>query len=217
MLYNVKHMASLTDLRLRDVLTTRNGSKIASIKLGEEDLVYQPDEYLRVPFEPSAFDKFETERLNLVIETTRPILEEFERLDEALIAYIAEHSDRILKKRLTVEQVRANYSSCLRTSEKGYPATVKTKVDVGSGKHAVLCWDADGNQVELPESWRKYRVIPRLHVTHLWIMGTSFGPVVRLTDALLQPDEVSVDRKNPFFSRNAEATCGDPLALPQAS
>ena len=127
------------------------------------------------------------------------MLEEVERLDECLIVYIAEHSERILKKRLTVEQVRANYSSCLRTSDKGYPATLKTKVDVGSGKYAVLCWDADGNQVELPDSWRKFRVIPRLHVTHLWIMGTSFGPVVRLTDALLEPDEVSsLERRNPF-------------------
>ena len=70
-------MTSLTDLRLRDVLTTRNGAKIASIKLGDDELVYQPDEYLRIPFEPSAFDKSETERLNLVLETTPPILEEF--------------------------------------------------------------------------------------------------------------------------------------------
>ena len=160
MLYNVKHMASLTDLRLRDVLTTRNGANIASIKLGEDELVYQPNEYLRIPFEPSAFDKSERESLNLVLETTPQILEFLLKLDEALITYVAQHSERLFKKKLSMAQVRANYSSCVRTSDKGHPATLKTKVNVGVDKNAVLCWDDDGNQVDLPESWRNYRVTP---------------------------------------------------------
>ena len=135
-----KNMASIdtANLSIRDVFTTRHGAKIVSIKDGDCDLVFQPNEYLRVPFEPSTFADSESQRLNLVIETTRPILEEFARLDEWFIEHIADHSERLLKKRLTFDQVWANYSSCVRTSARGYPATLKTKVDVGVGRYAVV-------------------------------------------------------------------------------
>ena len=189
-----KKMALITNLRLRDVLTTRHGAKIASIKVGDADLVYQPTDFMRIPFEPSAFADPTSERTNLLNELIEPTHEEFTHLGECLIAYIAEHSERILKKRQSVEQVRANYRSCIRTSEKGYPPTLKSKVDVGM--NGVVCWDSDGDQADTPVSWRAFRVKPRYHVTHLWMMGSSFGPVVRLTDALLQADEVV--RSNPF-------------------
>ena len=130
-------------------------------------------------------------RKNLLIAMNEPIHEEFTRLDECLTAYIAEHSERILKKCQSLEQVRANYSSCIRTSEKGYPPSLKTKVDLGSGQYGVACWDNDGNRVETPESWRKFQIRPRIVVTHLWMMGSSYGPVLRLTDALLRADEGS--------------------------
>ena len=94
--------------------------------------------------------------------------------------------------------MRAAYSSCARHSEKDYPPILKTKVDIGAGKYAVVCWDEDGNQLETPESWRQFLIRPRLHVTHLWVMGSAFGPVVRLTDALLRPNGTSMERKSLF-------------------
>ena len=191
-------MASFANLSFCDVFTTRHGAKIASIRDGDGDLVFQPDEYFRVPFEPSVFGETESERRNLVIETQRELLEEFARLDETRIGYIAEHSERLFKKRLTVDQVRAAYSSCVRHSEKDYPATLKTKVDVGAGKYAVVCWDEDGKQVQTPESWRQFLIRPRLHVTHFWMMGSAFGPVVRMTDAMLRPNGAVAERKFPF-------------------
>lgn len=189
------------NISLRDVFTTKQGAKIASFKDGDDDLVYQPNEFLRVPFDPSTWDKDPTsQRLNLVLETTPSVLEAFQTLDEWLIKYIAEHSERLLKKRLSVEQVRGNYTSCLKTSEK-YPATLKTKIDLGSGKHSVACWSRDARR-DPPEYWGEYKVSPRLHITHLWIMGNSFGPVVRVTDAMLEPDEnvaaAQKERVNPF-------------------
>ena len=101
--------------------------------------------------------------------------------------------------------MKANYSSCLKTSDK-YPATLKTKIDLGTGKHAVCCWSREsherGKMREPPEYWRQYRVSPRLHITHLWIMGATFGPVVHVTDAMLEPDEnaaaTAKERVNPF-------------------
>ena len=62
-------------------------------------------------------------------------------------------------------------------------------------------WDADGNLVDAPEKWKEFRISPRIHVSHVWFMGTNFGPVLRLTDALLRPEEdapASLKRKSPF-------------------
>jgi len=200
-------MASIdtANVSLRDVFVTRHGAKIAGIKDGEGELIYQPNVFLRVPFEPSTFDKDpNATRLNLILETTPQVQEAFQQFDEWLIQYLAEHSERILKKRLTVEQVRANYSSPIRTSDK-YPATLKVKMHT-AGTNEVCLWhnlcSRPKPQTEAPARWRDYRVSPRLHVCHLWIMGSTFGPVVRITDALLDEDEnapeVRKERENPF-------------------
>ena len=76
-------MASIdtANLSLCDVFTTRHGEKIASIKDGDGDLVFQPHEFLRVVFEPSAFGDTDSQSMNLVIETSPAIQEEFARLD----------------------------------------------------------------------------------------------------------------------------------------
>ena len=101
---------------------------------------------------------------------------------------------------MSADEIRSNYRSCIRHSDKGYAPTLKVKVDLTGGKHALHCWDDAGNQMEAPESWRSCSISPRLHVSHVWFMGTNFGPVVRLTDALLRPDEdvAPTERKSPF-------------------
>ena len=185
-------------LSLSDVFTTPHGAKIASIRNdGVNDLVIQPNEFVRIPFEPSAFNESDSQRLNLILDAPRPVLEAFADLDEFLVGYLTEHSARLFSKKLTADEVRANYCSCVRHSDKGYAPTVRTKVDL-NGKHTLHCWDGEGNRVETPESWRNRWISPRLHVTHLWMMGPSFGPVVRLTDALLRPDEGAAERSSLF-------------------
>ena len=194
-------MASITaaDLCLSDVFVTPHGARISAIKDGAGgSVILQPNEFLRIPFDPSAFNsEGDSQRLTMILEATRPLLEAFADLDEFLVGYLTEHSQRLFSKTLTADEVRANYCSCVRHSDKGYLPTLRTKIDL-SGKHALHCWDGDGNRVDAPESWRNRWINPRLHVTHLWMMGPSFGVVVRLTDALLRPDEGAADRSSPF-------------------
>ena len=190
---------NLATLSLDDPFTTSNGAKIASIRRdGNNDLVVQPGELLRVPFEPTAFGESDSSRFNLVLEAPRPVLEAFADLDEWLISYLTEHAAQFFKKPMTADQVRDGYSSCIHHSDKGYLPTLKTKVDLGDGKHALCVWDSERNQLDKPESWRNRQIIPRLHITHIWFMGSNFGPVVRLTDALLRSDASPVQRTSPF-------------------
>ena len=126
-------MTVATDICIDDIKTTQNGAKVANIKGGDGDaLVYLPDEFMSIPFNPSTFVESDSLRKDLVLNITDAMRKELARLDAMLMVYISEHSERLLKKRLTLEQVRANYCSCIRTT-KEYPATIKTKVDLGGG------------------------------------------------------------------------------------
>ena len=136
---------------------------------------------------------------NLFLHPCRSLLEDLATIDEWIINFLAEHSIKYFKKPMQPEEVREQYISCIRHSDKGYAPSVKTKVDLTDSKHALHCWDKDGNLVDAPETWRNCYISPRLHVSHLWWMGGNYGPVLRMTDAVVRPEEAAgVKRKCPF-------------------
>ena len=190
-----------TSLALEDIFCTSRGSKSARIRCGDGQFVYTPECYMRVPFEPSTFDKNPTaDRLNLVLEVSDPDFEASLRgFDAWMVKYLTKNCERIFKRPMTKAQVEAGYSSCLSPSRKDFPPTLKTKIDV-KGVKPIMCWDTVGSSRELPVSWRSVLVRPRLHFSHLWLMGTQFGVVVRCTDVELQDKEGgdSSSRANPF-------------------
>ncbi len=189
-------------LTIDDVFTTSRGSKIARIRDGEEnDCDFTPACKLRVPFAPSTFDKKpEATRLDLQLSIDdEATLRELRKFDEWAVEYIAHNSERLLRKKLSKEQVKAIYTSNLKTKE-GYAPLLKTKLDL-EGRNAVCCWGKDGSSIDPPASlndWKGY-IEARICFTHLWLMGSQFGVVARLTDAMFVGDEGSrPERKNPF-------------------
>jgi hypothetical protein len=195
-------MASSANLAIDDVFVSSRGAKSARIKDGDAPLVHIPDAYLRVPFEPSSFVKDPTAtRLNICLDLP-PESEAFVRaFDEWAIQYLADHSERLFKKQMAAQEVRAGYNSCLKASDKGFQPTLKCKIDT-FGPKAVSCWDSsNGQPIDNPVQWRNRNVKPRLVFSHMYFMGNSFGPVIRLTDASLSPDDRSgsmMQRACPF-------------------
>ena len=99
-------MTTITDSSIDHVKTTQNGVKLANIKGGDGNaLEYLPEDFLSIPFEPSTFIETTSSRKDLVINITEDMRKELARLDAMLIVYTSEHSDRLLKKRLSLEQV----------------------------------------------------------------------------------------------------------------
>ncbi len=104
----------------------------------------------------------------------------FTALDEWAVPYIALHRDRLFKKRLAVEQVLESYKP--RVSRRGtYPATVRCKINVGDSG-AVRCWSALDQRVAIPEDLRGYGLLPRMHISHMWITNRECGFVVNRLD-----------------------------------
>ena len=182
---------------------TQHGAKVENIAGGDGNaLEYLAEEFLATPFEPSTFIESTSSRKDLVINITEGMRKDLARLDAMLIVYIPEHSERLLKKRLSLEQVRAAYTPRVRTA-KDYPPSIKTKVELGEGKYAVACWDDCGESIAIPSPWRDFVIKPRIVVSNLWIFGGKFGPILRTTDVLLQPKPESqkAERCSPFKNR----------------
>ena len=88
------------------------------------------------------------------------------------------HSERLFKKPLTVDQVRESYKPCI-SRKWTYPSNLRCKVNIG-GSSAVRCWSALDQRVAIPDDLRGYELLPRVHISHLWIMNRECGFVVKV-------------------------------------
>lgn len=187
-------------LRIDDVFCTQSGSKIARIRDGDGDLDLIPGVSMRSPFAAGTFDKDPTAtRLNLsLVVDDSEFLQNLQQFDNWMVEYLAANSERLFKREMSESQIRMGYSPVLREPTKeGLCPLLKTKLDT-EGRYAVCCWDEAGAGLPPPESWAGLRLEPRLHFSHLWIMGAQFGVVIRLTDAKILREQPSGPRKCPF-------------------
>ena len=188
--------------------TSARGATTARIKTASGNrVVYTPDCYLNVAFEPSLFDKSkvaDARRLNLFLEhIDRSVEEAIKNFELWIVEYLQQNSERLLKRSLTPAQAKLGFSSCLSVSDKGYSTTLKTKIDV-AGTRKVVCWDAEGKEMSaLPERWKNVMVRPRLLLSHLWAMGQQFGVVIQVTDV----EVAAKAHTNPFQYRKTKESC----------
>ena len=140
------------------------------------------------PFQPGNHDKDDSAlRQNIVFRCNEELDKFFEELDTWAIAYITEHSERILGKQLPAGQVQANYVSNIKNTD-GRPPLVKLKLNMPGSNKPTRCWDAEGQEVELIRDWAGKDFKVKVQVSHLWPMGSAakseFGFVVLVTDVL---------------------------------
>ena len=196
-------MAPITNSQwsIGDVVCTSRGSKIAPLKFDGKHCIYTPDSYLRVVFEPGSFDKDPTaQRLNLVLECDDDFHAQIKAFDLWIVEYLTANSERLLKRKMSQEQVLNGYCSGVKlpTEGKSFQPTLKTKIDL-EGQGAIRCWDTTGASISMPCTWRGLKVKPRLNFSHLWIMGAQFGVVLKITDVEIACSDVPEVVVNPFL------------------
>ena len=198
-------ITSLSQWSIGDVVCTSRGSKIAPLKCEGKHCVYTPESYLRVVFEPGSFDKDPTaQRLNLVLECDDDFQAQIKAFDVWFVEYLTINSERLLKRKMSPEQVADGYCSCVKLPPggKSFQPTLKTKIDL-DGLGAIRCWDTNGASITMPYTWRGLRVKPRLNFSHLWIMGAQFGVVLKITDVEIACSDVPEVVVNPFLEDRA--------------
>ena len=104
------------------------------------------------------------------------------------------HSERIFKRQLTMDDIESGYHSVV--SQRGtYDPTFRTKINLH--EKGVTFWDPDGNIRGPPDNWIGISAIPRIHVSHLYLMGRDFGVIFNCTDLQIfdaQPRECPIAR-----------------------
>ena len=137
---------------------------------------------LTTPFGASSFGDDVTTRKTIEFRLAQDSawLVYFDAFDAWAIPYIAINSERLFKKTLNVDQVREIYKPIVQ--RKGnYPATIRCKINLAGGG-AARCWNALDQRMPTPEDLRAFELLPRVHISHLWIMNRDCGFVVNVLD-----------------------------------
>jgi hypothetical protein len=127
-------------------------------------------------------------RQNLEVRVSGDAGAYFEGLDAWAVDYICAYSQRLFKKTLSLQQVRDMYHPCLRH--------LRTKYNRAGTHGACRFWTPAGEEREPPVDWRDAEVTPRVHISHLWVMGQSCGLVVNACDLMV----TETSRAFPFAS-----------------
>ena len=190
---------------ISDQQVSARGAKLATISAGGERIYITPTTTpLRMPFGPGNFDKTPAIRQNLDFRATPELWDYFTGLDSWARDYLMCHSERIFKKQLSMEEINSGYHPTI-TQRGSYDPTFRTKINLH--ERGVTFWDADGKVRAPPESWVGLTAIPRLHVSHLWIMSREFGIVLVCTDLQLfetEPRECPFARTRSFVQPEPE-------------
>jgi hypothetical protein len=174
----------VSSLAFAPLFTTAKGAKqLPALFKDGEPVAWQPDDYMEIPFEPSAFGDPEAIRVTLCVTPSESLTSTLEAMDAWCIGTLIANP-ALLGIALTPEQVRERYSSSLKISEKGY-TTVRAKMN-RSGRYALQCYDSELEKRPHPETWRGCSIRPRLVFKGLWVMGKDFGCLLECTHALIK-------------------------------
>ena len=179
------------DLQIGALVTSSKGAKMAFISRENTPAMWIPGDTMQPVFEPKVFEDGTT-RLNLVLQPTPEQESTLKSLDEWCLATVAQQSEQLFGKSLTLEQLTQCYQPCLKVSDK-YPPNLRVKLNL-SGANATRYWNAVGRKTIAPDTWVGTAVRPRIRIKALWFMAKQFDIVMELTDAQI----LELDVKCPF-------------------
>ena len=166
--------------------TPKGGRQLPTLYKNGEPVAFSPKEYHPIPFEPSAYNDAEAQRVSLSVTPSVDLCDQIAALDNWCIETLSKTPISLLGVSLTPEQIKDRYVSCLRTSDKGYK-TVRSKINM-SGKYALQCYTPEKEKRPFPETWRGCQVQSRLVFRGIWIMNKDIGMLLETTHVMVQED-----------------------------
>jgi hypothetical protein len=184
-------MFTTTEWHIKEPQISARGAKSCTIQDATGGKIFftlgAKSEPVTTPFGATAFNDELTCRKTIEFNLSPAQELQFDKFDKWSIGYLALHSERLFKKQLTEEQVREGYRSPV-TRKAGYGAHLRCKINT-SGKGMVRCWDVNGQRMELPADLRYSDMVPRVNISHLWMMSREYGWVFQTNDLLLAENQ----------------------------
>ena len=174
--------------QLKDPTISAKGAKSCSLVNSPNDKVFftlgSKTEPMRTPFGATSFNDEKATRKTIEFTLNPQQADLFKTFDSWAVDYLVKHSERIFKKKLTKQDVQGMYKSPV-TQKEDYKPKLRCKINT-SGLSPVRCWDENDERCELPEDLRTYDLVPRIQISHLWIMAKEGGFVMQINDLMVQ-------------------------------
>ena len=185
-------MIQTTGCKLQDPQISARGAKSCQLLSdGNSKVFFQlGDEAnpVSTPFGATSFNADDrTSRRTIEFNLTPEQEKAFADFDIWATEYLAANSERLIKKKLNIDQGRECYKSPVSKKET-YSAHLRCKINV-CGTNMVRCWDTAGKRKELPSDLRNFQIIPRINISHLWCMSKEFGWVCQIHDMVICESE----------------------------
>ena len=125
-IHSYKSMAAtsvdMSQLAFSALWTNNKGAKQlpALYEKSGEAVIWQPDEFLEMPFEQSSYADLDAIRVTLCLNPRESVCETIAKIEEWCIATLSKNPTTLLGVQMTEAQVRERYVSCIKTSDKGW-------------------------------------------------------------------------------------------------
>ena len=172
---------------LADQTVSSKGQKSCQLTCDHAPVNFHLGDGLRTRFGATTFERnVDAVRRNLDFDVTGETLERLKAIDAWALTYITEHSERLLKKKLSRAEVENAYTPLVRTY--GSASSVKTKINL-KGSRSATYWDCHGGQIHEPpaeNTWQDFAYSVHVALPQLWIMQGSCGLLLETTALCLQ-------------------------------
>ncbi len=172
---------------IKDPQISARGAKSCPVLKANGEKVFfnlgSKSEPVSSPFGATSFNDEATSRKTIEFNLTEEQEEQFKKFNEWAIGYLSEHSERLFKKKLTPDQVSEGYRSPV-TKKGSYRGHLRCKIN-SSGTTMVRCWSTEDIRRELPADLRNHEMVPRINVSHLWMMSREYGWVFQVNDLMV--------------------------------
>ena len=175
-----------TTWQIKDAQISARGAKTCTLTKAKDERVFMSlgsrENAVRTPFGATTFNDESATRKTIEFTLSPEQHKQFQDFDEWAIEYLSKNSERLLKKPMNQEQIKQLYKSPV-TQKGDFPPHLRCKINV-SGNAICRAWDIDGNRTELPQDLRHCDLVPRIHISHLWIMSKEIGFVCNVIDIM---------------------------------
>ena len=190
--------------KIGEVLVNGKGAKSARVESYGQPTIFNlgdREQPVISPFGAKSLGDEVNPRLTIEFKLNENPEAHWNAFRKSAIAYLAEHSERLFKKKLTLEQVQDGYHPTVkRHVAEAYEPLLRCKIDT-TGRREVSYWTPEGVRREAPTDWRRVRVIPQLEIPNLWSMSREMGWVIQCTALRIFEESVEC----PFAAIGAES------------
>jgi hypothetical protein len=171
-------MDRFANYQLSEATVNSKGAKSCKLESNGAQIVFNLGEYYTRTFSPfgaTSYNDDASVRQTIEFKLSDEQQKHWECFDAWAIAYLSAHSERLFKKPMSPEQIRESYRSPV-TRKGDYPPHLRCKTNT-AGPKVCRAWQ-EQTRIDLPSNLRNVPVIPRITLSHLWIMSTECGFVL---------------------------------------